>query len=99
VSREGRDGALIRPVFTDLYGTVKSPNRESCGGHLIQSFTEKVGGLRDLLRQKSSSLRYWDGAECHLLDDTIHISVFRGENVGVMELNVVRQSDAMFRHC
>jgi hypothetical protein len=53
------------------------------------------------IRQKPSPLLHITGMELsisHLPDDTIHISGFVGEDIAIMELNVVPQIDSVLRY-
>lgn len=78
---EGKVGAPVRAVCTDLYGPVENPFVESYGGGLLQSFREQMRSFHDLLRQKRSSLFILLGwSSNHLPDDVVHVSEF-GEEV------------------
>jgi hypothetical protein len=53
---DGRVGALIRAMFTDLGGPVEISTTGSCEGGFLLSFREGIRGFHDLLTQNPSSL-------------------------------------------
>jgi hypothetical protein len=59
---------------------------------------EQMRGYHDFIKLKQSSLFISELNPSRLPDDTIHISVFGGEDAGVMELDAVCQVVALLHH-
>jgi hypothetical protein len=76
----------------------RRPRRQVDLGHVPKAFMEPIRGFHDLLRQWPASLDIVR-AEFNLndlLNNAVHISDFRGEDIRIVELNAVYLVDTVF---